>query len=77
MKDVYKIIKSTSMFPLWKFEVWVKGNITVSDNSYPCHQQDPGRTFVAVRCIHKTSTEQKAQEYIAYWEEVANFSRRE
>jgi hypothetical protein len=65
MKDVYKIIKSTSIFPWNRFEVWIKG---LQWTSYGTPREE-----VVTRCIHKTSTEQKAQEYITYWEEVANF----
>ena len=70
MKDVYKIIKSTSILPWQKWEVWMKGEEERVDVS---NFRNIIVKEVVTRCIHKTSTEQKAQEYIAYWESVSAF----
>jgi hypothetical protein len=73
MKDEYKVIKSISIFPWNRFEVWVRGEVTVSDNSYPCHQADPDRTFVTTRCVYSARTEQKAHAFIDYWTNISEF----
>lgn len=66
MKDIYKIIKSTSVFPWNRYEVWQKGL------QWDCSSYVP-KEAVTTRCVHSAHSEQQAQEYIDYWEEVENF----
>jgi hypothetical protein len=66
MKDEYKIIKSISIFPWKRFEVWAKGL------QWDCSTYVP-KEIVTTRCVHSARTEQKAQDFIDYWENISEF----
>jgi hypothetical protein len=75
MKDEYKIIKSISIFPWNRFEVWVRGEVSKYPTSEYHLPYDHRKNYkeVETRCVHSTHTEQKAQEWINYWENVSEF----
>jgi hypothetical protein len=66
MKDEYKIIKGISIFPWNRFEVWQKG-LQWDYSAYA------PREIVTARCVHSARTEQKAQAFINYWENISEF----